>query len=237
MASRKEFEMAFKLSAQLNGTYGSSFKHAQSVLASMQKDIAALNKAQSDISSYQKQQAAVESTKKKLETLQKQYDNIQKEIAETEGFSSDLENKLLSKQQQIDRTSASLGQQTEKLNRMGTALQEAGVNTDNLSQESQRLEAEMQELKRQQEEVADSAQDMGMNGAEAIEAVSAAIVSAGIVTALKEIAQAYKECITAAAGFEETMSTVEALSGATAGEMEDLSAMAKQLGAETKYTA
>lgn len=78
---------------------------------------------------------------------------------------------------------------------------------------------------------------MGMNGAEAIEAVSAAIVSAGIVTALKEIAQAYKECITAAAGFEETMSTVEALSGATAGEMEDLSAMAKQLGAETKYTA
>ncbi len=237
MASRKEYEMAFKLSAQLNGSYHSTFKGAQSALISMQKEIETLNRTQSDISAYQKQQSAVEATKKKLEMLQQQYDNIQKEIKETEGFSSDLENKLLSKQQQIDRTAFSLGQQTDKLGQMGNALQEAGINTDKLTEESQRLNAEMQNLKKQQEEVADSAQEMGGKGTEAIEAISAAIATGGIVAALKEVAEAYKECIEAAGGFEETMSTVEALSGATAGEMAELSGMAKQLGAETKYTA
>ena len=106
--------MAFKLSAQLNGSYSSTFKGAQTTLASMQKEIMALNKAQSDISAYQKQQSAIEATKTKMEMLQKQYDNIQKEISETGTYSSDLENKLLSKQQQIDKTTTSLGNQTER---------------------------------------------------------------------------------------------------------------------------
>lgn len=237
MANRKEFEMAFKLSAQLNGSYQSTFKSAQSVLASMQKEITALNRAQSDISAYQKQQEAVEGTKKKLKVLKQQYDNIQKELAETKGFSSDLENKLLSKQQQIDKTTASLGKQTEKLSLMETELQQAGVDTNNLTQESKRLETEMQGLKKQQEEAAESAQDYGEKGAQAFEAVSSALAAAGIVSALKEIAEGYMECIQAAGNYEETMSTVEALSGANSGEMEELSNLAKQLGAETKYTA
>ena len=181
--------MAFKLSAQLNGSYQSTFKSAQSVLASMQKEITALNRAQSDISAYQKQQEAVEGTKKKLKVLKQQYDNIQKELAETKGFSSDLENKLLSKQQQIDKTTASLGKQTEKLSLMETELQQAGVDTNNLTQESKRLETEMQGLKKQQEEAAESAQDYGEKGAQAFEAVSSALAAAGIVSALKEIAE------------------------------------------------
>ena len=40
--------------------------------------------------------------------MQQQYDNIQKEIQETEGYSSALENKLISKQAQIDKTTTSL---------------------------------------------------------------------------------------------------------------------------------
>ena len=218
-----------------------------------------------DISAYQRQQGAIEATEKKLSVLQQQYDNIQKEINETEGFSSSLENKLLSKQQQIDKTSASLGKQTEALDKMGAKLREAGVDTGNLEKESQRLETEMQglkerqeeaaksaqnlekesrrletemqDLKKQEEEAAESAEDFGEKGAGAAEAISAALTAAGIAAALKEIAEAYKECIDAAGNLEETMSTVKALSGATAGEMEELSGTAKELGAETQYTA
>ena len=104
MASRREYEMLFSLNAQLGGNFSGTFSKAQQQLLSMQKDIQALNKTQSDVSAYQKQQQAVEGTQKKLEVLQQQYDNIQKEIQETGGFSADLENKLLSKQQQIDKT-------------------------------------------------------------------------------------------------------------------------------------
>lgn len=234
---RKEFEMAFKLSAQLNSSYKGTFKEAQSAVASIQKEIGILNKTQSDISAYQKQQAAVEATEKKLAALQQQYDNIQKEIKETKGVSSDLENKLISKQQQIDKTTSSLGKQEEKLRQMGTALQQTGIDTGNLTSESQRLEAEMQELKSRQEAAADSAQEFGSKSEEAINTISSAIAAAGIAKALKEIADAYVECISVAGEFEETMSTVEALSGANAREMESLSGLAKQMGAETKYTA
>lgn len=237
MDDRKEFEMAFKLSAQLNSSYKGAFKEAQSVVASIQKEIGALNKTQADISAYQRQQSAVEATQKKLAMLQQQYDNIQKEIKETEGFSSDLENKLLSKQQQIDKTNASLGKQEEKLHQMGAALQQAGINTENLTGESRRLESEMQELRNRQEEAADSAQEFGTSSADAIDTIASAITAAGIASALKEIKDAYMECISVAGEFEETMSTVEALSGANAREMESLSVLAKQMGAETKYTA
>ncbi len=255
MASRKEFEMAFQLSANLNSSYYSTFKNAQSTLVSMQKEIMELNKVQSNISAYEKKQGAVEETQKKLDLLQKQYANIQKEIENTANFSSDLENKLLSKKRQMDKTATSLEGQTEKLNQMKAALQEAGVNTENLTGESKRLETEIKELKKSQgeaaesaqkeleklkkeeEESAESAQEFGKKGAQAMETISSAIAAAGIANALKGIAQAYMECINVAGNYEETMSTVEALSGASAREMEELSAMAKQLGAETKFTA
>lgn len=237
MANRKEYEALFRLNAQLGGGFNNTFKSAQSELSAFQKEMQALNRTQSDITAYQKQQAAVENTKKKLETLQQQYDNIQREIKETEGFSSDLENKLLSKQQQIDKTSHSLEQQTDKLHQMDAALQEAGVNTGNLQTESAKLGDQMEQLRQEQSKAAEGAKNFGESSATAFSEIQQAIAAAGVAVALKEIYDGYMACVTAAGDFEESMSTVEALSGATAEELESLSVMAKELGATTKFTA
>ena len=237
MASRREYEMLFSLNAQLGGNFSGTFSKAQQQLLSMQKDIQELNKTQADVSAYQKQQQAVEGTQKKLEVLQQQYDNIQREIQETEGFSADLENKLLSKQQQIDKTSASLEKQTQKLDQMGAALREAGVDTGNLEKESERLASEMTELKKKQEEAAEGADSFGKKTGDAFAAAQSAIAAAGIAVALKEIYEGYKQCISIAGDFEASMSNVEALSGASTEELAQLSAMAKELGATTKFTA
>jgi len=237
MASRREYEMLFSLNAQLGGNFTGTFSKAQQQLLSMQKDIQALNKTQSDISAYQKQQQAVEGTQKKLEVLQQQYDNIQREIQETGGFSSELENKLLSKQQQIDKTSASLERQTQKLDQMEAELREAGVDTGNLTKESERLAAEMADLKKKEEDAAEGADSFGKKTGDAFSAAGAAIAAAGITVALKEIYEGYKQCISIAGDFEASMSNVEALSGASAEELVQLSAMAKELGATTKFTA
>lgn len=237
MASRREYDMLFQLSAQMNGNFTGTFSKAQQQLLSFQKEIQELNRTQGDISAYEKQQQAVESTKKKLETLQQQYDNIQREIQETGGYSSDLENKLLSKQQQIDKTSASLERQTQKLDQMGTSLREAGVDTGNLEKESERLGAEMADLKKKQEEAAESAKSFGQESNQAITAVGDALAAAGIAAALHEIYEAYMECISVAGNFEESMSNVEALSGASTEELRQLSDLAKELGATTKFTA
>ena len=237
MSSRKEYAMLFSLNAQLASGFSGTFSKAQQQLVSMQKEIQALNKTQSDIAAYQKQQQAVEGTQKKLELLQQQYDNIQKEIQETGGYSSDLENKLLAKQQQIDKTAASLEGQTQKLDKMGQALREAGVDTSNLGKESERLSAEMADLKKKEEEAAEQADSFGKKTSDAFSAAQSAIAAAGIATALKEIYEGYMQCINVAGDFEASMSNVEALSGATSEELAQLAAMAKELGATTKFTA
>lgn len=236
MASRKEYEMLFQLNAQLGGGFNSTFSKAQKELSHLQKDIQALSKLQNDISAYQKQQGAIEATRAKLSTLQQQYDNIQKEIRETEGYSSSLENKLLSKQQQIDKTSASLQQQTDKLNQMGSALRSAGVNTDNLSSETSRLTDRMDELKGRQEEIADGAEEYGASASEAFGVVQNAIVAAGVTTALKEIADAYMECINASMEFESAMTGVSKTTDMSDGELAAMAEEIKTLSTEIPIT-
>lgn len=237
MPSRKEFVMQFQLDAELGKSYNTTFSKAQSEIAQFQKEIQALSKVQTDISAYEKQQSAVDATKRKLEALQEQYSNIQHEIENTKKFSSELENKLLSKQQQIDKTSASLEQQTQKLEQMDTALKDAGVNTSNLSQESSRLGAQIEDLKERQEEAASSADDFGEQSVSAFDAINQAIAAAGIATALHEIYEAYMECVSVAGDFEAGMSNVKALTGASTEEMNLLSEKAKELGADTKFSA
>ena len=110
----KEREILFRLNAEVGGNYRKSFQAAQQELKALTKELDELQLTQKDISAYQKQQASVDATNAKLKRLQQQYDNIQREIEETEAFSSSLENRLLSKQAAIDGTSSSLRKQQER---------------------------------------------------------------------------------------------------------------------------
>ncbi len=222
MASRKEYEMLFQLNAQLGGSYNSTFKTAQGAITSMQKEIAALSKTQSDISAYQKQQGAVEASQKKLEMLQQQYDNIQKEMKETGEFSSALENKLLAKQQQIDKTADSVATQTAKLEQMGNALKEAGVDTDNLTGETAKLGDQIDDLKKKQEEAADKANNFGSTASTAFIAAGQALAAAGITVALKEMVEYYSTFVDASKEFEDVTAAMRRTVG---GSKEDIAAL------------
>ena len=242
--ARKEWELLFNLSAKQNSNFSSTFKAAQSALVETQNRIQQLNKVQSDITAYQKQQQAVDSTKQRLAVLQQQYDNIQKEIQETEGYSSALENKLISKQAQIDKTTTSLHTYEQRLAATGNTLREAGVDTTQLTAETTRLETEVDKLKDQQvdlkktmDEAGEGAKGFGEKSVEAIDAVESVLATAGIAKALGEIKDAYMDCINTAGDFEASMSNVEALSGASGDELEALSDKAKEMGASTKFTA
>ena len=236
MASRKEYEMLFQLNAQLGGSYSKTFKAAQAELAAMQKEIQSLSKTQSDIAAYQKQQSAVEATRKRLELLQQQYDNIQKEIQQTGEFSADLQNKLLAKQQQIDRTTSSLTKQTQKLNEMGDALQEAGVDMNDLSQSSARLSTRIDALKQDQEEAAEKAQTFGDKAGQAFGAVHEAIVAAGIATVLKEVYEYFAACAQASMDFENAMTGVAKTTDFTDEELAAMSESIQEMSTEIPAT-
>lgn len=237
MASRKEYEMLFALNAQLNGGFSSTFSKAQAEFSKLGKEIQSLRSLQADVSSYQKQQNAIQATTAKLQNLQQQHDLLQKEINETSGSTEALEREKIKLEQRISDTSTRLEQQKQKLEATGAKLKEAGVDTSNLSQKDAELTQQIKALQEEQDKAADSAASFGAKSAQAFGAIQQAIAAAGVAAALKEIAEAYQECISIAADFEETMSTVEALSGASADEMEELNAMAKELGATTKFTA
>lgn len=235
--SRKQYDMAFMLSAKLNNDFAGTFNRAQKILNETQREIAELNKMQSDISAYEKQKQAVADTERKLSDLQKQYDNIQREMDETGSYSSALENKLIDKQRAIDKTAASLERESSKLDEMERELQEAGIDTAHLGEKSEELAKKQDQLAKENQEAADSAKNFGSAGSSAFEAVGSALVAAGIAEGLKKIYEAYKECVSIAADFHETLSAVEAISGASAEDMEILQSKAKELGATTKFTA
>ena len=236
MAGRKEYEMLFQLNAQLGGSYSKTFKAAQQEIVSMQKEIQALSKTQADISAFQKQQAAVEATRKRLEMLRQQYDNIQREMEETGNESADMKNKLLAKQLQIDKTSASLEKQTAKLNELSGALEEAGFNIDDLSHSSEQLAGKIDTLKKKQGEAADKAMTFGDKAGQAFNQVHEAIVAAGIAVALKEIYEYFASCAQASMDFESAITGVAKTTDLTDEELAAMSDSIKALSTEIPAT-
>lgn len=236
MSAFKEYTMMFQLNAKLGGSYSKAFKQAVQELESMQKEIQELSKMQADISAFQKQQAAVEATRKRLEMLRQQYDNIQREMEETGNESADMKNKLLAKQLQIDKTSASLEKQTAKLNELSGALEEAGINSDDLSHSSEQLAGKIDTLKKKQGEAADKAMTFGDKAGQAFDQVHEAIVAAGIAVALKEIYEYFASCAQASMDFESAITGVAKTTDLTDEELAAMSDSIKALSTEIPAT-
>ena len=210
---QKEYSMLYSLNARLNSSFKGTLSSAQNEFRKIQNEIQSLYKTQSDISAYQKQSSAVETTGKKLEVLKQQYDNIQNEMQQSGAASSELKNKLLDKQMQIDKTSASLSTQTNKLQQMDEAIKKAGIDTANLGSESAKLGVQLNDLKAKQEAVVDEAVIYGNTASNAFIAVGQSIIAAGTIKLLKELYSEYKECSDAAKEYETAIAKVETVAG------------------------
>ena len=168
--------------------------------------------------------------------LRQQYDNIQREMEETGNESADMKNKLLAKQLQIDKTSASLEKQTAKLNELSGALEEAGINTDDLSHSSEQLAGKIDTLKKKQGEAADKAMTFGDKAGQAFNQVHEAIMAAGIAVALKEIYEYFASCAQASMDFESAITGVAKTTDLTDEELAAMSDSIKALSTEIPAT-
>ena len=237
MASPKTFDVTFVLNAQMGAGYSKTFQAAQQQLTAVQQELRALSKAQADLTAYQKQEAAIKNTGAKLEVLRQQYDNIQKEIQQTGTFSSALENRLLSKQLQMDKTTDALRRQEERLEALGGALKEAGVKMDGLGQSSAQLKGRIEALKQEQAQAAEAAQSFGGKAGQAISAVHEAIVAAGIAAALREIYRGFAACAQASMDFESAMTGVAKTTDLTDEELAAMSADVQRMSTEIPAAA
>ena len=136
------------------------------------------------------------------------------------------------------------------------ALRAAGHNTDQLTDESARLRAEwdsldpeerarrlrnLAEATNQASENADRLADSAERNVGAFDRLKGAVIAFGTALGVAFVAGKIKdffgEAVSGAADFEAQLSTVKAVSGASAEEMEALRAAAEKMGAETKYNA
>lgn len=105
-----------------------------------------------------------------------------------------------------------------------------GQDFDRTFTEAQQQIADTYAQLRESEPVADQT-------SRAFEAAAYAITASGILDLLGKVKDGYLACITAASDFGYAMSGVEAVAGASSSEMQMLADEAKELGAETIYTA
>lgn len=235
--AQKQYSFDFVLNAVLNGGFSGTFTKAQQEFIRLGAEIKNLQAIQRDVKAYEKQSAAVQNTTQKLENLKRQHELVNRQIGETTGSTTALQREKLKLEQRISNTEAALEKQKQRLGETKDRLDGVGVSTENLAGKDEELKKKIEELNEEQKKAAEGAGDFGGKGAAAIVAVGNALTAAGIAEAMKGIADAYRECVEVAADFEQAMSAVEAIAGASSSEMAALTAEAKELGASTVFTA
>lgn len=261
--SRKEYELLFRLKASLGSNFNSTFKGAIETQKKLQDSLKGVNSLQGKVDGYNKASSAISQQNEKLARLQTEHqktaqkvqmhqqnaERLRAKIEETGDATGELtaqlvreENevqknteKLKSNESQIQRTRASIEQQTQQLDRMGEGLREAGVNTDNLEEANGRLQRSYERLQNSQQTIQRLNQAQ-QNINESISHTKTQLVgTVGVMAAAG--AAIYNGPVKKAAEFQEQMSTVQAISGATGDDLQRLSEKAKQMGATTKFTA
>lgn len=261
--SQKEFELLFRLKASLGSNFNSTFKGAIEQQKKLQDSLKSVNSLQGKVDGYNKASNAIsqqneklarlqtehQKTAQKIQTHQQNAERLRAKIEETGDATGELtaqlvreENevqknteKLKSNESQIQRTRASIEQQTQQLDRMGEELREAGVNTDNLEEANGRLQRSYERLQNSQQTIQRLNQAQ-QNINESISHTKTQLVgTVGVMAAAG--AAIYNGPVKKAAEFQEQMSTVQAISGATGDDLQLLSEKAKQMGATTKFTA
>ena len=237
MAGFKEYQMLFQLNASMGSGFTSTFQSGQNSIMQMQDKINALNRSQGDISAYQKQQAAIDKTKAKIDLYTQQLQNLQGATATTSKEEAELANAIAAKEKQLTDANSKLDQQTAAATEMGNALRQAGIDTNDLANESARLKAEAAEVAAAQKAEADAAEEAGESMRDAMEGARAALEAAGVITALKQIYGAVMDCSSAAAEFETAMAGVKRTVGGSDGFLYDMGESFKQMSTTMPITA
>jgi hypothetical protein len=197
VASRKEYELLMKLQAALGSNFNTTFQTAMNATKSLQGKLQDLKRTQNDISAYQKSEASVKALKEEKARLESATDRNEAAIARVNTRLIDEENRLAA---------------------VSERLKAAGVDTNNLAGENDRLQKSYDDLKRAQEEYARAADAVEKNRAAISATRTELLKTVGVATAAG--AALYKGFVEPAAGMESAMRNIQASTGYTGEEME-----------------
>lgn len=206
---------------------GESSKGADEMRIKIANQKAEINNTEKELKKYQTRLTEVESEQKKeTEVVEKQktaYEKLQDEIEDQERELEELKKEYANVALEQGKNSDSAKELGSKIDQLSTDLKE---NKDKLKD----VEGATDDLDRTFEETTKGGLDAF---AVAVGNLAANVISAA-VDKMKEFIES---AIVLGANFDTSMSKVEAVSGATAEEMQQLRDKAKEMGATTKFTA
>ena len=150
----KEFELLFKLQANLGSKFKDSFNQAKKATQDLENHISKTNKTAGDIAGYKKTQLSLETNIAKQKQYKEELAALEAEQRKAGGSSAQLAAKIASKREQLERVNVKINETSNTLSQYETRLKEAGVDTNNLSKESARLAEEVEKARAAQEKTA-----------------------------------------------------------------------------------
>ena len=207
------FSVLFEIQAKLNGNFNNSFANAQNAARRLQTELSGINSLQGKIGGYQKQAEALDKNRAKLETLTEQQARLQEKMRQTAQPTEALKREYDKVTNKIAQTNASIQEQERSLNALGDELREAGVNTDDLTGENERLADSYERIRQNQERLSHIADAQQKNKA-AISATKAQLV--GTVGAISAVGAAiYAGPVQKSIEFQSSMAKVGTIADAT----------------------
>ncbi|MBS6063681.1 MAG: phage tail tape measure protein [Peptostreptococcaceae bacterium] len=137
--SGKVYDLLFKLSASLGPNFNKSFTQAKSATKELQEVINKSNKTVKDIEGYKRTEAALKTNKAAYDEQKAVLKDLIRQQEAAGGSSKALATKIARQQEKIAKTETAIKNNTEALGKYKESLKEAGVNTGNLSAESEKL--------------------------------------------------------------------------------------------------
>lgn len=252
------FQAAMSTTKKLQSTL-SNLKKVQVDISAYKKTQEAINATKAKVQEYETKHNALQSelsqTVAKEKELQKaltasekstgkdteEYKQLQKQLQNTRNEKSKLKSQIKDNERATSSANEKIKEQEQRLSELSQQLKATGTNTDKLTQENEKLEKAYRRVQQAQNDYARVNSAIEQNKA-AISATKGELLkTVGIVGTAG--AAFYKGFITPAANLQEQMSTVKSLiSTSSKGEelennMAELNALAKKMGATTKFTA
>lgn len=138
---------------------------------------------------------------------------------------------------ELDKIDNELQKNNKYLDEASTSADGCATSIDEFGKSVNQTEKETNNFDDELDNAAESAENFGKTSESAIDSLAQVMVAAGIADKVADIASALYSCVETFSAFESQMSTVKAISGATASEMEQLSQKAKEMGASSAFTA
>ena len=209
---RKEHELLMKLTAALGSNFNSTFQSAMNTTNQLQGHIKSLQSAQGDISAYRKAEDAIRDLREEKARL------------ESAGEGNEAA---------IDRVNRQLAVQEDRLSKVSGRLQEAGVDTNNLTAESERLKAEQERLVKSQEDLARATKAVEQNNRALKDTKRELLVTMGKITIAA--AAIWKGAIEPAAQFQSSMSDIQAQTGMSYEDITQLGYAMREMGRNGRH--